>query len=139
MGRGPLARGRGLVEFGSVTNPAHSPNNQESAEPVAPKAQQAQSAPQKQQAKPTKQAGQNPPAKQAVASAQPRTIDGMLQEAFTSLRALDRDLLPLTQAFNEAGHSLYLVGGSVRDALLGRLSHDLDFTTDARPHAAGRR
>ena len=29
--------------------------------------------------------------------------------------------------------SLYLVGGSVRDALLGRLSHDLDFTTDARP------
>ncbi len=32
-----------------------------------------------------------------------------------------------------AGHSLYLVGGSVRDALLGRLGNDLDFTTDARP------
>ena len=35
--------------------------------------------------------------------------------------------------FGAAGHRLYLVGGSVRDALLGRLGHDLDFTTDARP------
>ncbi|MFC6359207.1 CCA tRNA nucleotidyltransferase [Luteococcus peritonei] len=35
--------------------------------------------------------------------------------------------------FAEAGHELYLVGGPVRDALLGRLQHDLDFTTSARP------
>ncbi len=35
--------------------------------------------------------------------------------------------------FAEAGHTLYLVGGSVRDALRGELGHDLDFTTDARP------
>ena len=35
--------------------------------------------------------------------------------------------------FAAAGHELYLVGGSVRDALLGRLGDDLDFTTDARP------
>ncbi|MBN9644289.1 CCA tRNA nucleotidyltransferase [Corynebacterium sp. CCM 8862] len=35
--------------------------------------------------------------------------------------------------FARSGHDLYLVGGSVRDALLGRLGHDLDFTTDARP------
>ena len=33
----------------------------------------------------------------------------------------------------EAGFALALVGGSVRDALLGRLGNDLDFTTDARP------
>src|SRR5690606_1006450 len=39
----------------------------------------------------------------------------------------------LAKRFAEAGHTLYLVGGSVRDALLGRLSSDLDFTTDARP------
>ena len=39
----------------------------------------------------------------------------------------------LVSSFNDAGHELYLVGGSVRDALLGRLGHDLDFTTDARP------
>ena len=35
--------------------------------------------------------------------------------------------------FAAAGHRLYLVGGSVRDALRGDLGHDLDFTTDARP------
>ncbi|WP_069813624.1 CCA tRNA nucleotidyltransferase [Streptomyces sp. TP-A0874] len=39
----------------------------------------------------------------------------------------------LARRFQAAGHSLALVGGSVRDALLGRLGHDLDFTTDARP------
>ncbi len=35
--------------------------------------------------------------------------------------------------FAAAGHELHLVGGSVRDALLGRLGDDLDFATDARP------
>jgi poly(A) polymerase len=35
--------------------------------------------------------------------------------------------------FEAAGHQLYLVGGTVRDAVLGRLTTDLDFTTDARP------
>lgn len=39
----------------------------------------------------------------------------------------------LAARFTAAGHRLYLVGGSVRDAMLGRLSGDLDFTTDARP------
>jgi poly(A) polymerase len=47
----------------------------------------------------------------------------------------------LAARFAAAGHRLYLVGGSVRDALLGRTSQggseqtDLDFTTDARPPA----
>ncbi len=35
--------------------------------------------------------------------------------------------------FAAAGFELHLVGGSVRDALLGRLGDDLDFATDARP------
>jgi poly(A) polymerase len=39
----------------------------------------------------------------------------------------------LARRFADAGHRLYLVGGSVRDALLRRPSTDLDFTTDARP------
>ncbi|WP_410634653.1 CCA tRNA nucleotidyltransferase [Amycolatopsis sp. cmx-4-83] len=39
----------------------------------------------------------------------------------------------LAERFASAGHRLYLVGGSVRDALLDRPSGDLDFTTDARP------
>jgi len=37
--------------------------------------------------------------------------------------------------FQAAGYQLFLVGGSVRDAVLGRLTTDLDFTTDARPDA----
>lgn len=39
----------------------------------------------------------------------------------------------LAAAFSERGAQLYLVGGSVRDAMLGRLGEDLDFTTPARP------
>ncbi|MEO6120957.1 MAG: CCA tRNA nucleotidyltransferase [Acidimicrobiales bacterium] len=41
----------------------------------------------------------------------------------------------LADAFHQAGHRLYLVGGVVRDAVLARLGStaDLDFTTDARP------
>ena len=40
---------------------------------------------------------------------------------------------PLANAFAQAGHSLYLVGGPVRDILMGMISSDLDFTTSARP------
>jgi poly(A) polymerase len=39
----------------------------------------------------------------------------------------------LADLFAREGHELYLVGGSVRDGLLGREGGDLDFTTDARP------
>ncbi len=39
----------------------------------------------------------------------------------------------LARAFADAGFDLAVVGGPVRDALLGRETHDLDFTTDARP------
>ena len=43
---------------------------------------------------------------------------------------------PLARAFAAAGFSLYAVGGSVRDAILGEDRDDdyeIDFTTDARP------
>ena len=50
---------------------------------------------------------------------------------------LTDDVRDLAHRFSEDGHVLYLVGGSVRDALLGRGTKpgdtDLDFTTDARP------
>ncbi|GAA1466928.1 CCA tRNA nucleotidyltransferase [Microbacterium thalassium] len=39
----------------------------------------------------------------------------------------------LARAFADAGFDLAIVGGPVRDALLGRDVHDLDFTTDAQP------
>ncbi len=49
------------------------------------------------------------------------------------LIAVDPAADELGRRFADAGHQLYLVGGTVRDALLGRASDDLDFTTDARP------
>ncbi|MGS2664564.1 CCA tRNA nucleotidyltransferase [Corynebacterium glucuronolyticum] len=42
-------------------------------------------------------------------------------------------LTSLAGEFNRHGEELYLVGGSVRDSLLGRLAGDLDFTTSALP------
>lgn len=45
------------------------------------------------------------------------------------------ELAPLAARFADRGHRLYLVGGTVRDLLIGSGRHDfdLDLTTDARP------
>ena len=40
--------------------------------------------------------------------------------------------------FERAGHSIYLVGGSVRDRILGRLAPDLDLATSALPDEIAR-
>ena len=47
--------------------------------------------------------------------------------------AQPRPAIRLAAALAAAGHELWLVGGSVRDAIMGRPTNDLDFTTDARP------
>ncbi|MGZ4450899.1 MAG: CCA tRNA nucleotidyltransferase [Nocardioides sp.] len=44
----------------------------------------------------------------------------------------------LGRRFADAGHELSLVGGPVRDAMLGRHHNDLDFTTSARPEQTER-
>jgi poly(A) polymerase len=56
------------------------------------------------------------------------------------LRPLVDATADLSDRFRSAGHTLYLVGGSVRDAIVADgdaptadIAHDLDFTTDARP------
>jgi len=56
-------------------------------------------------------------------------------------QALDRIAVvtdELGSRFTAAGHELALVGGPVRDALLGRDHNDLDFTTSARPEETER-
>ena len=40
----------------------------------------------------------------------------------------------LGERFGAAGFELYLVGGVVRDAMLGRTSPDMDLATSAKPH-----
>lgn len=64
----------------------------------------------------------------------PDTADAeLLAGAWFTLSEYRQLLGDLGAVFAAAGHELYLVGGSVRDALLGRVYTDLDFTTDARP------
>jgi poly(A) polymerase len=53
--------------------------------------------------------------------------------AITTLTKQAPAATSLATAFKAAGFKLALVGGPVRDAILGRLGNDLDFTTNARP------
>jgi poly(A) polymerase len=59
-------------------------------------------------------------------------LDDLLPSRLAELATLAE---PLASSFADAGFSLYAVGGSVRDALLGapKEEFDIDFTTDARP------
>jgi poly(A) polymerase len=67
-------------------------------------------------------------------SSQKSTADAeLLARAAVALNRHGKVLGELGRIFAGAVHELYLVGGSVRDALLGRLGTDLDLTTDARP------
>lgn len=60
-------------------------------------------------------------------------LNHVQRRAVTELLRVSPVADDLARRFQEAGFTLALVGGSVRDALLGRLGNDLDFTTDARP------
>ncbi len=61
-----------------------------------------------------------------------------MQEAVSRLAPALPVLTDLGTRFADAGHDLALVGGPVRDALLGRTATDLDFTTSARPEETER-
>jgi len=70
-------------------------------------------------------------------SATPQDVE-LLARALVELNRQGELLGELGALFAAAGYQLYLVGGSVRDAVLARLTTDLDFTTDARPEQVQR-
>src|SRR5881296_1164951 len=51
-----------------------------------------------------------------------------------SRRDIDPDALKVLYRLREGNHVAYLVGGSVRDLLLGRRPKDFDVGTSAHPH-----
>lgn len=62
-----------------------------------------------------------------------RTVVELQSNAGTELDRMAPVVDELGELFAEHGHELALVGGPVRDAMLGRPHDDLDFTTSARP------
>ena len=46
---------------------------------------------------------------------------------------IDPDALRIVERLRENGHEAYIVGGAVRDLLLGRMPKDFDIVTDAPP------
>ena len=60
-------------------------------------------------------------------------IDAATELAINTLTKHAPQTNTLAAAFKAAGFKLALVGGPVRDAILGRLGNDLDFTTNANP------
>ena len=62
----------------------------------------------------------------------------MIPDRFAPVLA---ELAPLAERFAASGHRLYLVGGTVRDLLVGARTEDIDIdlTTDARPPEIKRR
>ncbi len=68
----------------------------------------------------------------------PLRIADVQQSVTDELDRIAPVLDPLGELFAGAGHTLALVGGPVRDAMLGRAHNDLDFTTSAHPDVTER-
>jgi poly(A) polymerase len=69
---------------------------------------------------------------------EPLQIAEVQRSVATELDRIAPVIDDLGRRFTEAGHELALVGGPVRDAMLGRQHNDLDFTTSARPEQTER-
>lgn len=69
------------------------------------------------------------PGQSAGTSSEPDQVS----RAVATLTARAGIAIELGELFAAEGHELALVGGPVRDALMGRLGDDLDLTTDAHP------
>jgi poly(A) polymerase len=63
----------------------------------------------------------------------PTRLPGQASSSPADLIAVSDAAAALGAIFAAAGYELHLVGGTVRDALMGRPDDDLDFATDATP------
>lgn len=68
----------------------------------------------------------------------PLKLSDVQATALAELRRIAPVIDELGARFAAAGEEIALVGGPVRDAMLGRLQNDLDFTTSARPEVTER-
>jgi poly(A) polymerase len=73
------------------------------------------------------------PATSATGSTRGPSLAAARRRLAAGLVELSPVLADLVAAFVADGHQLALVGGPVRDLLLGRTAPDIDLTTDARP------
>jgi poly(A) polymerase len=71
-------------------------------------------------------------------SGAPVNVVEVQQRVSRALADLEPVLGPLARLFADEGEDLALVGGPVRDIMLGRLQQDLDLTTSARPDVTER-
>ncbi|MBC2932120.1 CCA tRNA nucleotidyltransferase [Nocardioides sp. zg-1228] len=69
---------------------------------------------------------------------QPLTIVEIQRRVGDELDRIGSVIDELGTLFADAGEELALVGGPVRDAMIGRLQNDLDFTTSAHPDVTER-
>lgn len=64
----------------------------------------------------------------------PKSASGLQEQVRKPFKmTLPPDMVKLAQIIHGAGHELYVVGGAVRDALLGKKPKDYDVATDATP------
>ncbi|MEJ2069342.1 MAG: hypothetical protein P8X58_02880, partial [Syntrophobacterales bacterium] len=66
-----------------------------------------------------------------IAAPQPRIIPR--PEHILSRKNIPLEALKVLYRLHHSGYKAYLVGGSVRDLLLGKRPKDFDLATDARP------
>lgn len=79
-----------------------------------------------------------PPSRIGTGGIAPVSMVEAQQRMVTALEAMTPLFEGLAARFLAAGEDLALVGGPVRDALLGRPQNDLDFTTSAAPEVTER-
>jgi poly(A) polymerase len=72
---------------------------------------------------------------QSESSGPPQTPPHIIPrpEHTVSRRDIDVEALKVLYRLHHSGYTAYLVGGGVRDLLLGKTPKDFDVVTDARP------